>query len=206
MSLYKRIHSFLFTESKKELLLKKLELKYKNKPVNIVVGAGGVVQDGWIETDIDTLNLLDRRDWIFLFKKIKIDKIIAEHVWEHLSIEDGKQGLLHCYEFLKEGGMIRIAVPDGFHPNPDYIEYVKPRGTGDGADDHKVLYNYRLFTNMLEEAGFKVRLLEYFDETGEFQSADWSNDDGIIRRSKRFDKRNADGKLNYTSLIVDGIK
>lgn len=210
MSFLKKIGSFfnsrLFKENRNNILLKKLKRQLEQRHINIVVGAGGIVQEGWIETDINTLNLLERRDWDKLFDKKRIDKIVAEHVWEHLSLEDGKLGLRNCYEFLKEGGNIRIAVPDGFHPDPSYINYVRPGGTGAGADDHKVLYNYKLFKSILEELGFKVKLLEYFDENGDFHFTDWSTEDGMIRRSKRFDKRNADGKLNYTSLIIDGVK
>ena len=131
---------------------------------------------------------------------------MAEHVWEHLIIEDAKIGLENCYKYLKKGGRFRIAVPDGFHPDPDYINYVKPGGHGAGADDHKVLYNYKSFGKCLEESGFRVNLLEYFDEQGNFHYQEWDPEDGMIKRSKRFDKRNKDGKLNYTSLIIDGIK
>jgi predicted SAM-dependent methyltransferase len=35
--------------------------------------------------------------------------------------------------------------------------------------------------------------------------AAWEAADGHIRRSARHDRRNADGMLRYTSLIVDGI-
>ena len=57
----------------------------------------------------------------------------------------------NCYEFLRPGGRLRIAVPDGFHPEPGYIEYVRPGGTGIGADDHKVLYNYQSLRKLLEK-------------------------------------------------------
>ena len=40
------------------------------------------------------------------------------------------------------GGNFRIAVPDGFHTDPSYIENVKPGGTGEGSEDHKNLFNY----------------------------------------------------------------
>jgi len=44
---------------------------------------------------------------------------------------------------------LRVAVPDGFHPNPGYIERVKPGGTGPGAGDHKILYTYRTLSAIL---------------------------------------------------------
>ena len=97
-------------------------------------------------------------------------------------------------------------MPDGFNPNQEYLDWVKPGGTGDGAKDHKVLYNYKTFKEIFESVGFKVKMLEYYDETGEFHFEEWHPDEGPIKRSKRYDKRNKDGKLNYTSLILDAIK
>jgi predicted SAM-dependent methyltransferase len=111
-----------------------------------------------------------------------------------------------CFTFLKSGGFLRIAVPDGFHPDKEYIECVKPGGFGAGADDHKILYNYKIMQASLEKAGFKVNFLEYWDENGKFQYKDWDPKTGMIHRSKRFDERNASGELKYTSLIVDAIK
>ncbi|MCH7728025.1 MAG: cytochrome, partial [Planctomycetes bacterium] len=52
----------------------------------------------------------------------------------------------------------------------------------------------------------EVTLLEYFNEEGEFQFQDWDPDDGLIRRSYRFDARNHEDQLNYTSLIIDAHK
>jgi predicted SAM-dependent methyltransferase len=59
---------------------------------------------------------------------------------------------------------------------------------------------------MLEDVGFRVHLLEYWDEEGQFHFEDWNDDCGHIKRSRRYDKRNQMGKLNYTSLIVDAVK
>ena len=99
-----------------------------------------------------------------------------------------------------------VAVPDVFHPDSAYIEAVRPGGTGVGAEDHKVLYNYKTLTELLKNTGFEVELLEYWDENGKFHFKDWSSEYGHVQRSKRYDKRNQDGTLTYTSLIVDAIK
>ncbi len=107
---------------------------------------------------------------------------------------------------MRSGCRLRIAVPDGFHPDLNYIEYVKPGGTGFGSDDHKVLYNYESLTNILEKAGFQIKLLEYWDEKGEFHFQDWLSADGYVERSRLYDPRNQDGTLSYTSLIIDAIK
>jgi predicted SAM-dependent methyltransferase len=196
----------LLGKDKQSLQIQHLKCKMKGNSLNVVVGASGIFENGWIETNIDLLNLLKKRDWKKLFKPGTINIILAEHVWEHLTMEEGKIALSYCYKYLKKGGHIRLAVPDGFHPNMDYIDYVKPGGYGAGANDHKVLYNYKLLKNCLEESSFKVKLLEYFDEMGKFHFNQWDTKDGMVWRSKDFDERNIVGQLNYTSLIVDGIK
>ncbi len=172
----------------------------------IVVGASGIYPPGWVPTDINTLNLLRLADWNAYFAEASIDAILAEHVWEHLSAAEGLIAALHCFRYLKPGGYLRVAVPDGLHPDQHYIAQVRPGGTGAGADDHQLLYTYRSATALFAHVGFQVRLLEYFDEAGNFHFHDWAPSAGMIRRSRRFDPRNAGGVLAYTSLILDAVK
>lgn len=183
--------------------IKKLALE---NPCKIIVGSGGTDLEGWISTEIWHLDLLKKSDWNKLFNSECIDAILSEHVWEHLSESDGLVAAQNCYVFLKKGGYLRIAVPDGFHPSKDYIDYVKPGGYGSGADDHKVLYTHITLSKLLERAGFSVKKLEYFDENGVFHFDEWDKDTGMICRSSRYDERNLENNLSYTSLIIDGIK
>lgn len=172
----------------------------------IIVGASETQYEGWVATNKEMLDLLVERDWAYCFKRNSLDAILAEHVWEHLSLWDGAKAVTNCFSYLKQGGLLRIAVPDGFHPDVDYIAQVKPGGYGPGADDHKVLYNYRTLTTLLENAGYKVRLLEWFDEQGNFHHEDWNAVDGFVMRSTRYDQRNRDKPTAYTSLIIDARK
>lgn len=174
--------------------------------VKIVLGAGNLFDKGWILTDINTLNVLKKSDWDKFTSQHKIRNLFAEHVWEHLTDEEAEIANRNCFNNLKRTGVFRIAVPDGFHPDQSYIEATKPGGSGDGAQDHKIHYNYRIMKERLEQAGFKVKLLEYWDEQGNFHAVDWTDEGGRVRRSKRYDPRNVDGKLNYTSLIIDAVK
>lgn len=178
----------------------------KRRPLRIVVGASGVFDDGWIPTDIEYLNLLNQEHWEEYFSKDSIDAILAEHVWEHLTLNEGLVAARRCFQYLKPGGYLRVAVPDGFHPDPEYIEWVKVDGVGPRADDHKVLYNFETLSGIFKRAGFEVELLEYFDSKGEFHYADWDVAGGTIHRSKRFDERNKNGELKYTSIILDARK
>lgn len=176
------------------------------KPVKVVIGACYTFFPGWIHTDIDTLDILKEENWRKYFQPGTLDAMLAEHVWEHLTPEQGKQAFSNCFRYLKPGGFLRVAVPDGFHASPDYIEMVRPGGWGQGADDHKILYNYQLMSAVLKDIGFEVRLLEYHDEKNVFHQENWDPKDGMVNRSARFDKRNQEGKLVYTSLIIDAVK
>ena len=193
--------------------MRKLAVTRHNKLVfesgdapKVVIGAGHTKYPGWISTDIDTLDLLDPGDWDKQFTRGTIAALLAEHVWEHIDPELGKQALRHCFDYLRPGGYIRIAVPDGFHPDPAYIRYVEPGGTGPGADDHKILYNHEIMDEVLRGIGFDVSKLEYFDRDGTFHAAMWKSGDGVVKRSACNDSRNIGANYAYTSLIVDGIK
>jgi predicted SAM-dependent methyltransferase len=179
----------------------------RSNGLRIIIGSGHIHYRGWLSTDIDILNLLEISDWQKYFKSRSIDAILAEHVWEHLTFSEASLGLKNCFKFLKPDGHLRIAVPDGYHPAPEYIEQVRPGGNGTGADDHKILFNYKILSELLGQQGFNVKLLEWFDENGIFHFEKWASEDGMVRRSVRFDHRNKNTTpLAYTSLIIDGYK
>lgn len=161
---------------------------------------------GWYATDEECLNVLERADWDRNCRSGSLRAILAEHVWEHLDPAEGLAAARYCHEFLEPGGYLRLAVPDGLHPDPAYLEHVRPGGTGPGAAGHRVLYSYRSLSTLLQQAGFRVEPLEYFDEAGRFHERPWRREAGLVRRSRRYDPRNADGRLRYTSLIIDAWK
>jgi predicted SAM-dependent methyltransferase len=177
-------------------------------PIRIVIGASGWCDAGWIPTEQVFLDLTKPTDWERFFRPNSIDAMLAEHVWEHLHPEEGRLGAQVCYTYLKPGGYLRLAVPDGFHPSSEYIEWSRVGGRSPMqlSNDHKVLFTYRTLRELFESAGFRVVFHEYFDENGTFCYHEWNPKDGMIRRSKRFDKRNRDGKLVYTSIIMDALK
>ena len=181
------------------------KIKSSSGKLQIIIGAHNTDYENWLPTNIHSLNLLETSSFEHLFGNKKASRFLAEHVFEHISYSDALIALKNCYNFLEKGGVVRIAVPDGFHPNPEYINMVKPGGFGEGAHDHKLLYDYKKLSKVFEEAGFKVNLLEYYDEEGTFHFNDWDSKDGHVIRSKRYDKR-FNEPLGYSSLIVDGIK
>jgi predicted SAM-dependent methyltransferase len=175
-------------------------------PRKVIIGAAGVSQPGWIETDIGHLNVLREKDWARYFDEASIDAVLAEHVLEHLTVDDGFIAGKNCLKFLKSGGYFRVAVPDGNFPDPQYIDYVKPGGSGYGSSDHKVLYTYKTLGDLLQRCGFRVNLLEYWDEQGKFHSHPWNADDGLIHRSRWHDHRNSKTEIRYTSVVLDAVK
>jgi len=180
-------------------------IKSSSGKLQIIIGAHNTDYENWLPTNIHSLNLLEASSFEHLFGNKKASRFLAEHVFEHITYENALVALKNCYAYLENGGSVRIAVPDGFHPNPDYINMVKPGGFGEGAHDHKLLYNYKKLSKVFQEAGFTVNLLEYYDEEGTFHYNDWDSKDGHVIRSKRYDKR-FNEPLGYSSLIIDGIK
>lgn len=173
------------------------------KEIKIIVGAGPTKYKGWFSTDIVTLDITKGSDFEKYFNKKKIKNVLAEHVLEHLTQEELKKMILNFYKYSDDKVNIRIAVPDGFHPNKGYIETVRPGGKGDGAFDHKSLFNIKSLSEIFIKAGFKSHPIEYWNEKNEFHQG-YSNDEhGYVMRSFINDKRNQDGKPVYTSLIVD---
>lgn len=197
--------------------------------VRVIVGSGGIqTQKGWLTTDIDQLNIVEDASWQRLFQPSTIDRILAEHVLEHLTLRDLKTALENAHRFLKPGGWLRAAVPDAFHPSRYYYNLVKPGGW-ETPYEHMLLLDYEMLSRIGREIGFRVRLLEYFDENGLFHIADYDSEDGIVQRCARNNiglntsdnevmnqfyssipdhlrQQFLDRRMTYTSLIVDLIK
>jgi predicted SAM-dependent methyltransferase len=174
--------------------------------IEIVVGAGPTKYKGWFATDIVTLDVTNENHFKKYFKKKRIHKVLAEHVLEHLTTSELQLMISNFQKYSAKNVNIRIAVPDGFHKDNDYIDKVKPGGTGEGAEDHKHLFNYRSLAELFEAQNFKAKLVEYWDEKGNFHS-DYSKDEnGYVKRSFINDSRNQDGIPHYTSLIIDFTK
>jgi YD repeat-containing protein len=180
------------------------QISVQHAPYKVIVGAGESQFTGWIATEYPALDITNPEDWQRYFTPQSIRRILAEHVLEHLTTEQLRQFLHAVRPYLTHDARIRIAVPDGFHPDPLYIEYVRPNGSGAGSDDHKVLYTCEMLSAEVKRAGFDCQLLEYYDTTGQFHRNEWDAADGFIERTDG--TRTLDGKqFSYTSLIVDCV-
>lgn len=181
----------------------------QHNAVRVIVGSSSQDYAGWIRTQENELSLVRRADWAARFAPESIDRLLAEHVWEHLDPEEAEVAARIVFDYLRPGGVFRLAVPDGCFPDKDYQRLVQVGGPGPvdhPAASHKVVYDYRTLPPVFERAGFEVRLLEWWDEDGVFHHEPWDERDGFIYRSARFDHRNRDGVYGFTSLILDVIK
>lgn len=177
--------------------------------MKIIIGAGDTTYDGWISTQENELNLCNRKDFERLFLAEKPTAFLAEHVWEHMTLEQGIIAAKNCYDYLSEGGYIRVAVPDKNFRNEWYQNIVKIGGNGNPehpAFTHKIVYDYKTLSKVFQQAGFEVELLEWCDENGIFHYKHWNEADGKIGRSLRFDTRNTENRLGMVSLIIDAKK
>jgi predicted SAM-dependent methyltransferase len=179
----------------------------------VIIGAGDQRWDGWIATQQDELDLLKPETFERFFADERAEKFLCEHTWEHLTIEEGVRAAQTCHRFLQLGGQLRVAVPDGLFPDPEYQNMVQVGGPGPAdhpAAGHRVVYVAETFSAVFEEAGFVVTLLEWWDTSGVFNRTDWSIEDGPIYRSSLMDHRNeayrnGQGPLGVSSLILDAI-
>ncbi|SRR5581483_784729 len=172
-------------------------------PLNVVIGGGQRLYDGWVFTDKDLLDIANPVSWQKLFVPNSIDRILCEHVLEHLSIAECRVALAQCGLYLRPGGLLRVAVPDSYRRDTAYVAEAAPPNAG-----HQVFYNVDTFTPILIQAGFDATPLEYFDRDEQFHAEPWDEREGMIVRSARFDtqKEFQRGDLHYTSLIIDARK
>ena len=183
----------------------------RGEPLRIIVGAAETWQTGWYSTNEDWLDITSAEDWQAVFKGKRIlTHVVAEHVFEHLTRDECRTALAHIRRHLEYGGRIRVAVPDGNHPDEVYLRHVGIGGIGDDAADHKQLLTADSLFELMTEACFEPEHIEGYDASGRLIRKPYSPEDGFVSRSranatpasrKRWDFVDAD-----TSLIVDGVK
>lgn len=177
--------------------------------MKIIIGAGSQQWDGWIETNKEDLDLLDETTWAPYFGDQQASAFLCEHVFEHLTFEEGKTAAKIIYKYLRPGGYLRAAVPDKNFRNDAYQAIVQVGGPGPAdhpAADHKIVYGHEEFLEVFNSAGFQTKLLEYHDDTGHFRCNEWDIADGPVYRSSKIDPRNQDGEMKFPSLILDAYK
>ena len=180
-------------------------------PVKVILGAAMTNQVGWYSTNQQWLDIASAKDWEQIFQgKMLLINVLAEHVFEHLTEEETKRALRLIKLHMLPGGRIRIAVPDGYHPDSTYIRHVGVSGIGADAADHKQLLNSDKLCSYLKETGFVPEILEGYLSNGELVQKPIDLSGGEIIRS-RSNSKTMKGRAGWdfedanTSLIVDGV-
>jgi predicted SAM-dependent methyltransferase len=174
-----------------------------------VVGASGDSFSGWITTEKYFFDITDRRSTSALIGGAKVRSFLLEHVLEHLSYEDATEAIKNLVRCVAAGGTIRIAVPDGNHPDENYRTLVGV----DGPDDHLHLWTLADAVDLARQSKCAIEMVEHFTEGGQFVSTHLSDsetiarDRGLVARSVKNSGSRADSKdygpFGYTSLIFD---
>ena len=184
---------------------------YLEKDIKLILGAALTNQKGWFSTNEEWLDIANKKHWERLFHtKNSVNNIVAEHVFEHLTIDEMKNSINLIYMYLKKNGTLRIAVPDGNHPDPIYRCNTGIKGIGADASDHKQFIKFEFINNLLQEIGFETKIREGYLKDGTLIKSDIEIDLGFIKRSRSnnfFDfKEGWDFYDSNTSLIIDCIK
>jgi predicted SAM-dependent methyltransferase len=188
--------------------------------INLIAGAKTQSQAGWISSDVAQLDIRRESDWSRHVAPGSIDRILCESCLEHMTFEDGLAALRNFYRYLKpQTGRVRVAVPDANCRDEAYQFWSRPNGGGQllsrllvyapHEPDHKVFYDFRTLPTLMERAGFKARLVEYFDDVGRFHRGAWSYEDGEVTRSfghPRVARFKYWMGFDWLSLICDGFK
>lgn len=130
-------------------------------------GCGGNKIAGWENYDVD-VDITKRLP----FKDGTADLVLAEHVVEHVTVQQGYKFLKEVHRILTPKGVARICVPgaDVLYKSygKEYADFLKFHKLGDGSRQsamesimfgfgHQAVYTAELLTIVCEMAGFKVR-------------------------------------------------
>jgi predicted SAM-dependent methyltransferase len=146
----------------------------KRRPLLLHLGSAGNRLDRWVNIDMlrpgRSLDLYwDLRRGI-PFGSGSVDAIFAEHLFEHLTLDDGIRLLSECRRVLAPSGVVRIGVPDldryvaSYLGDDDLIDIVRPgrptRAMALGEPfflhGHRTMYDFETLQYALEKSGFDV--------------------------------------------------
>lgn len=136
----------------------------------IQFGCGENFIDGWenYDMEIDITKSLP-------FNDNQIDAILAEHVVEHINIQDAWSFLEECHRILKKNGVLRIAVPCVSKifqtADEDYFQFIKNHGWGDATrkdavrsiifnHGHRTIWEKNSLDAIIQSIGFSLLTTE----------------------------------------------
>ncbi|MBL7698725.1 MAG: methyltransferase domain-containing protein [Chitinophagaceae bacterium] len=202
-----RFNNALF--NKPGRLLKRIKKAKGKLYLNLGSGPRGLSSDNWVNIDgfMDTnVHYLCDFNRPFPFANETFDGIFCEHVLEHFTYDDGRALMKECKRILKQGGVLRIIVPDGkkiqtwYLNDPEGIVKYKEVRSGFPMEavnnffyqryEHQCIYDATLLVDSLLQAGYQSAGETSFGETGT----------GV--RDIILD----DSKYNKESLYVEAVK
>lgn len=178
------------------------------------LGCGQRQLKGFVHVDINDFDHIDHRHDIKtlpMFEDDSVDEIYSSHSLEYFDREEVKEVLKEWRRVLKQGGILRLAVPDFealakvYEQKKDLNLLVGPLyGRWPLKDGHvlyhKTTYDFKSLKNVLEEAGFSN--MKRWDWREVFVGDNEGYDDYSQAYIPHMDKDN--GQL--TSLNIEGQK
>lgn len=123
--------------------------------VRVNIGCGDNKLPGWHNFDInpkfgEVLDICNPLPWVDL----SVDRILIEHVLEHVTGPQGFRFLKEAYRVLTAGGVLRICVPQLLH-------VIRLKGIAKSEDlivnhGHLMVYCAESLELMLVTAGFRI--------------------------------------------------
>ena len=208
---------FKFFYYKYRFIKLKIFLNLSNKDVNLILGAALTKQKGWFSTNQEWFDIVQKSHWDRLFNAKKspcrnrVKGVLAEHVFEHLTLDEMRNAINLIYKNMVYKGSLRIAVPDGNNPNQEYRNYCGINGIGADASDHKQFITFELLRDEVEKIGFKCHLIEGYLKNRKLISTSFNRELGNVIRSRSNEiiihpKEGWDFVDANSSLIVDCFK
>lgn len=121
------------------------------------LGCGENLIEGWVNIDINRAVQPDVRLDLrggFPARPGSVGFVFSEHVFEHLTLEDGCRIFADCHAALQPGGVMRIAMPDLRHIVERYID---GRYEGEGGPETRCDTEYRSIDSPARLLNFALR-------------------------------------------------
>jgi predicted SAM-dependent methyltransferase len=165
----------------------KIDFLKASEKMKIHLGCGEVNLEGFINVDArDNKHVHIVKNDLYLneFSDSTLEMIYMCHVLEHISHKEVTGYLTHYCNKLKDGGVLRLSVPDfdriieiynASGSDCDSIKSPLMGGQGYEYNYHYNVFNKKSLMTLLEKAGFKDVRLWYPDKEEGFSGVDWAS-------------------------------